>query len=62
MAENLIREHILVSLGPSEDVDLSSELSKGRTFGHDMRRLVKLVCRAFLNPSELNNITTLLPF
>jgi hypothetical protein len=30
--------------------------SNERTFGHDIRRLVKLVCTALLNPSELVDI------
>jgi hypothetical protein len=31
-------------------------ISNERKFGRSMRRLVKLVCRAFLNPSKQNNM------
>lgn len=34
----------------------SENLTNGRKFGHRMRRLTKIVSRAFHNPSELNNI------
>jgi hypothetical protein len=56
MANDLTREAYLGSQGPSEDVNPSENLSKERIFGQDMRRLLKLVLRAFLNPSELKNV------
>lgn len=36
----------------SQDVKVDNGLSNERRFGQDMRRLVSLVCRAFLNPRE----------
>lgn len=41
--------------GLSVDDDLDDNLSKERRFGHDVRRLVKLVGRAFHNRSKLKN-------
>jgi hypothetical protein len=40
----------------SEEDDGRDGISAERTFGKDMRRLLKLVCRAFLNPSELQQL------
>lgn len=36
-------------------------MSKRRKFGQSIRRLLKLVSKAFLNPSELNNLNPLTP-
>ena len=46
----------------SEEEDGRDDLSREKTFGKDMRRLLKLVSRAFLNPRELQNGDDLAPF
>lgn len=38
--------------GPSLVSTVDAEQSNGRKFGQDIRRLLKLVCTAFLNPSK----------
>ena len=37
-----------------DDGMYDDNISKERTFGQDMRRLISLVCKAFLNPCESN--------
>jgi hypothetical protein len=38
-------------------VEVARSKSEERRVGMDMRRLVRLVCQAFLNPSELKDLS-----
>jgi hypothetical protein len=40
---------------PYKFAEVARSESEGRRFGMDMRRLVRLVCQAFQNPSELKD-------
>src|ERR1700675_1617078 len=40
----------------SDNIGTGPKFSKDREFGKDIRHLLKLVCFAFLNPSEQNSI------
>lgn len=44
------------------DEEIYDNISKERRFGQDMRRLISLVCRAFLNPRGSNVIRIFTPF
>ena len=45
----------LVFREPYEHAGVARSESEGRRFGMDMRCLVRLVCQAFLDPSELKD-------
>ena len=52
----------LESPGPTNEKKSPKEPSPERRFGKDMRRLVKIVTRAFLNPCKLNHFFHARPF